>query len=792
MFKNYLTVAIRVLRNNKAFSFLNILGLALGMACSLLILLWVKDERSVDAFHVNNPRLYSLFEREFADNKITADYDTPAPLGEELKKEIPEIAFGVSADWDDDYTFQGGGKILKQKGGFATEDFFKIFSFPILEGKAANAIKEPVDIAISKKMAVDFFGSPAAAMGKTLRKDKQKEWKDFKVTAVFDDVPENSTLRFDYLINWQAFYEEYPYMRNWGNSAPRTTILLRPDANPALVAAKVKRFLEKFSGDKNSGHRVELGMLPFGEGYLHNRFKDGEVSGGRIEYVRLFSIIAVFILLIACINFMNLTTARSAKRAKEIGVRKVVGAMRGALIRQFIGEAILLAFLAAIVALLLVGVLLPFFNSITGKQILLPGPATGFWWQLAGLALITGCISGSYPALFLSSLQPVKVLKGKMKTGRSATLFRKGLVVFQFVLSIVLIIGTIIVTQQVHYIQTSDPGFKRENLVYIPIEGDLIKKYSLFKEQAMQLPGIQSMSRMTEAPTSIDNGTGSVDWDGKPAGFKPSFIQASVGYDFTRTTNVRLLEGRDFSKAYPRDSIGYILNEAAIKKTGYKDPVGRNLTFWGHKGTIVGVIKDFHFASLHDPINPLVLRLNEQEEWGNILVRTEAGKTRQALTGLEKLCKELNPSFPFTYQFADEEYQKIYKSEQVIGALSNYFAFLAIFISCLGLLGLAMFTAEQRTKEIGIRKVLGATSVQLFSLLSGEFLLLVLIALVIASPIAWWTMHRWLQDYAYRAPISWTVFLIAGVLAVLIALITVSFQAIKAALANPVVALRGE
>ncbi|HMH21479.1 MAG TPA: ABC transporter permease [Puia sp.] len=788
MIKNLLTTAWRNLWNNKSFSTLNILGLALGMACSLLILFWVQDERSIDAFHIGKDRLYVLYEREFADGKISGDYEVPARLGEELKKSIPEVQYAMSSDWSDQYTFRAGNKTIKENGAYAGEDFFNLFSFPLLQGKSLSALSEPLSIAISRSMATRFFGSPAAAMGKTMRRDNAK---DFTVTAVFDDVPENSSLKFDFMLSWKAYFTDYPWMDQWGNSGPLTVIQLKEGADAGAVKAKVKNFMARY-GKPDPGHRVELGMQRFDERYLHSNFKNGEISGGRIEYVHLFSIVAVFILLIACINFMNLTTARSIKRAREIGVRKVVGAMRGSLIGQFIGEALLQAFVAVGVALLLVSILLPLFNGITGKQMVLPVSQLAFWLELASLAMVTGFISGSYPAFFLSSFQPVKVLKGTMKFGSGAVFFRRGLVVFQFVLSIVLINCTIIVSQQVKYIQTRNLGYNRENLLYIPLDGELLKRYDLFKQEAVKLAGIRQVTRMSNAPTVIDNGTVAVEWEGKAPDLRPSFFNASVGYDFARTMQLQVLEGHDFVQASGTDSAGYLINEKAALKIGYKHPVGSPLTFWGRKGTIIGIIKDFHFASLHDPIGPLILRFGENDTYGSALIRTEPGKTKQVLANLELLCKQLNPAFPFSYQFSDVEYQKLYKSEEVIGKLSNGFAFLAIFISCLGLLGLAMFTAEQRTKEMGVRKVLGARIGQVVTLLSGDFLLLVFIALLIASPLAWWAMNEWLQDYTYRVQISGWVFLAGGVLAVAIALATVSYQAIRVALANPVKSLRSE
>jgi hypothetical protein len=436
--------------------------------------------------------------------------------------------------------------------------------------------------------------------------------------------------------------------------------------------------------------------------------------------------------------------------------------------------------------------LLPAFNSITGKQILLPFNNGLFGLEAVGLSLLIGCLAGSYPALYLSSFRPVAVLKSAVRTGMGAVLFRKGLVVFQFTLSILIIIGTIVITRQVKYIQTMNLGYDREALLSIPLEGDLIQQYTLFKEQALHLSGVQQVTSMSEPPTNIDNGTVAVDWAGKPANFQPSFSYAVVGYDFTQTMKAQLLAGRDFSPSFPTDTTGFIVNQEAATLMGMRDPIGRELHMWDRKGKIIGVIKDFHFGSVHDPIQPLILLFKHQIDDGHILVRTNPGQTIQALAGLKQLCRQLNPAFPFTYEFSDDAYRKLYQSETVIGTLSNYFASLAILISCLGLLGLAIFTAEQRTKEIGIRKVLGAGTGQLFFLLARDFLLLVLLAFVIASPVAAWAMQRWLEGYAYHAPLSGGIFVVAGVLALLIALLTVGYHAVRAAMVNPVESLRAE
>jgi len=790
MFKNYFKTTWRNLFRNKAFSLINIMGLALGLACSLLIMLWVNDEYKVDAFHKNKTQLYSVFERRYHDGKINAGYATQGLMPDEMKRVFPEVQYATGNAWSHVSTFEANNKIIKEDGNFAGQDFFKMFSYPLLQGDAITALQTPLDIAISRKMAEDFFGSAAEAIGKTIRYQNKK---DLKITAVFDNVPQNSSAKFDYLINWQTFLENNGWAKSWDNNGPPTHIMLRKGTDINAFEKKIAKFLDNYNKKQSPHSYVRLGIQRFGDVYLHSNFdQNGEISGGRIEYVRIFSIVAIFILLIACINFMNLTTTKSIKRAKEIGVRKVMGAVRFALIKQFISEALLIVSIAMLISLVVVTLVLPQFNQFTGKQIQIPFDNGTFWLSLTGLLLVTGFISGSYPALYLSSFRPVRVLKGLPKFSSSALWFRKGLVVFQFTLSIILIIVTIVVSKQVKYIQTTNLGYDKENLVYISLEGDLAAKYKLFKSQGLQMPGIQNVTKITDGPTRINNGTTGVQWNGKDPNLKIDFAHAAIGYDFIKTMHLQLAQGRDFSEDFATDSAGYIINETALRIIGYQDPIGKPFTQWGMKGTIIGVVKDFHFNSLHTQINPLILRLGEKTGSGSALIRTEPGKTKEALASLEGICKELNPQFPFTYKFSDEEYQKLYTSEQVVSKLANYFAVLAISISCLGLLGLVMFAAEQRTKEFGIRKVLGARPATLFKLLSKEFLLLVLIAMVIASPLAWIAMDNWLQDYVYRIHVSWWMFAVAGVLVVLIALITVSFQAIKAAIANPVKSLRTE
>ena len=777
---------------NKAFSAINIAGLALGMTSSLLIMLWVQDERSVDAFHKNKKWLYQVYERQLHDGRIEASYPTQGLLADELKRVVPDVQYASAMDYaaapGTANTFEANNRINKMSGMYAGSDFFRMFSFPILLGKDSNALDASGGIAISKRMAEMFFGSAEKAFGKPIRFESKE---DLLVTAVFENVPSNSSIQFDFLRTWVDYIKENNWVHNWGNTSPGTYVQLRATANPLKTNAAIKDFIYRYQ-QKAKGNITELALQPFAEKYLDSSFENGLPSGGRIEYVRLFTLLAVFVLLIACINFMNLATARSAKRAKEVGLRKVIGAARSSLVAQFIGEAILICLLSAIIAFLSTYTVLPVFNTLTGKQLSLPVTQPLFWTILFALVLVTGFVAGSYPALFLSSLKPVRVLKGSLKFNRGATFFRQGLVVFQFTLSIVLITGMIVVYRQMNYIQSKNIGYDRENLVYIPIEGELIKNYGVFKNEAGKIPGVLSISKMRNSPTVIEHHNGSISWPGKNPNQVISFADAIVGYDFVKTLKLELKEGRDFSKDFGTDSAAFILNEAAVKQIGFKNPLGETVIWGNHPGRVIGVLKDFHFSSMHESIEPLIIHLDENWGWGTILVRTQAGKTRQTVEGLKKTYATLNPKFPFTCQFSDQEFTRLYQSEEVVSKLSNIFAFLAIFISCLGLFGLATFTAAQRTKEIGVRKVLGASVPNIVAMLSNSFLKLVVMAMLIGFPVAWFTLNKWLQNFAYKIDIEWWMFTLAGLITIAIAMLTVSFQSIKAAMINPVKSLHAE
>lgn len=804
MLRNYLKIAWRNLLKNKVFSAINIAGLALGLICCLFIFLWVQDEKQVDNFHENGKDIFTVYQTTTANGKVEGTYSSsPFVLPgadhytfvmENVTETVPEVQYqayyatGYELPWGHPETFQVGDKKIKLEGSRAGEDFFKIFSYKLIEGNAETALSDINGIAISRKMAEMFFGDPAKSLGKTMRFENKM---NFKVTAVFENVPRESSLKFDYLFNWEAQKTKIDF----GTNDVQVYLKLAENADPGKVEIKIDNYLQTRL-EKKKGIVIHAGLQRFGEKYLHGSFENGKPEGGRIEYVRIFSGVALFILIIACINFMNLSTARSVKRAKEVGLRKVVGSSRTNLVLQFFGESLLFALLAMIVSVAVLLILLPAFNDFTGKNVAFPTNQPTFWAFLACLLFITGIVAGSYPALYLSSLKPIRILKGIVTFTQGALWFRKGLTVFQFALSIVLLIATIVISRQTDFVQNTHLGFDRENLIYVRIEGELMTRnnYLLFKDRISELPGVAMVDRCTEAPHNMGFLIAdAINWEGKEKNSAVFFNPASVGLDFVKLMNLKIAEGRDFSRANSTDSTdAFMVNEEAVKQMGLKNPVGKWISAWNKRGHIIGVLKDYHTQSLHEPIKPLIIDVKESEYFGIIVIRTKPGNTTKTLADIGNIYKDINPNFPFNYQFLDQEFNKLYHSEQVIARLSNVFAPLAIIISCLGLFGLVLFSSEQRIKEIGIRKVLGASVASIVTLLSTDFFKLVLVSICIASPVAWYLMNRWLQSFAYKIDMEWWVFILAGFIILSVTLLTVFFQSIKAALLNPVKSLKME
>lgn len=785
MFKNYLKVTWRNLLKNKSFTIINITGLAVGMASAALILFWVQNEVSYDQFHDKKDRIYQMYNRSFFDGKLICWGTTPKPMMKALKQDYPQVEQATRTTRAN-YLFTLGEKHLTLSGFHVDPDFLTMFSFPLIKGSTNMSLNSMKNIVITEKTAKKLFGD-ADAMGKTIKIDSVDY---FTVTGVMKDLPNNTRFEFEYLMPW-SYWEKVNKGedKNWGNNSVNTFALLKPGVTEAFVNTRVKNITRTHSDIKD----IDVFMHPATKWRLYSKFDNGKLVGGRIAIIRLFSIIAGFILLIACINFMNLSTARSEKRAKEVGIRKVVGASKTSLISQFLGESIMIALISGAVALVLIELCLPSFNVLTEKQLFIPFASPVFWLLVLSFILFTGVLSGSYPALYLSSFAPVKVLKGTFKAANAAFSPRKILVVTQFTFAIVLIISTIIVKQQLDYAQNRDTGYKKDNLVYTFMSGTVDKNYALIRSELISSGAATAVTKTSAPMTEGWSDTWDYSWEGKQEGAKLDFNIFNVDADFTKTMNLKMVAGRDIDvKTYPSDSSAVLLNEAAVKIMGFKNPIGQIVKNGNSKYTVVGVIKDFILQSPYEPVRPMIIQ--GPKSWFNVIhyKLNPQHTTAENLKLAEIVFKKYNSEYPFDYHFVDDEYSKKFADEQRIGTLATLFAGLTIFISCLGLFGLATYMAQNRIKEIGVRKVLGASVMGVTSMLSKDFLKLVGISFLLAAPTAWYLMDMWLQEYSYRVNISVWVFAIAAFVTTLISIITVSFQAVKAALANPVKSLRSE
>jgi len=791
MFKNYFKIAWRSLKRDRRSTILNLVGLSTGLACTLFIWLWINDELSMDRYNDNDEQLYQVMQNIKHDGEIETTPNTAGLLANALAAEMPEVehaATVVPASWfSSNGTISFGDARLKAGAQFISKDYFSIFNCKFLEGDKSRITTDKHSIAVSSELAMKMFHT-THVVGKTIEWNLNEFDGSYLITGVFKKNPVNATERFDVLFNFDLFVEKRPGMLKWGNSDPRTYVLLRPGTNTEQFNAKIKNFVE--SKEKNSGKT--LFIRRFSDQYLYAQYKDGVQAGGRIEYIRLFSIIAAFLLVIACINFMNLSTAKAASRIKEVGIKKVIGAGRGALILQYLGESVMMSFLSLILAILVLILLLPAFNSITGKELSF-NCSTQLVFTIISITLVTGLIAGSYPALYISGFKPALVLKGKLKTSAGELWVRKGLVVFQFALSVTAIVAVITVYRQVNYIQSKNLGYNRDNVIdfSIPLAMDStsISNAVSFINEVRNIPGVVSAGSHFHNLMGDHGGISGFEWPGKDPSKDISFANLEMGDGFLQTVGIKIKEGSNFSyNANAQNEI--IFNEAAIKEMGLKDPIGKTIKFWGMKKQIVGVAKDFNFESLYETVKPCFFRMYPIGP--NVVARIKAGTEKQIIAQVQKSYASFYKGLAFDYKFLDEEYQALYTSESRVAVLSKYFAGLAILISCLGLFGLAAFTAQRRQKEIGIRKVVGASVSSVVMMLSKDFLKLVVLAALIAFPFVWWVMNNWLNNFAYHIPISADIFLIAGLSIVFITLLTISFQSLKAAIANPVKSLRTE
>ncbi|MBD0255260.1 MAG: ABC transporter permease [Cytophagales bacterium] len=793
MFKNYLNIAVRNLLRNKAFSLINILGLSIGMASAILILLWIGNEVGQDRFHARIDHIYTLNNRDRFNGELHAWNSTPKILAPTIKQSFPEVEEAVRVNGTG-FLFTYGDKKLNVQGSFTDPGFLNVFSFPLLKGNPRTALDGTNNLVVTQKLARKLFGDEEP-MGKVVRIDTSDY---FTVTGVLQDLPNNTHFDFEFLMPWAYMTKLGWDDKSWGNNSVRSYVLLKPGVSQAAFDAKIKNVtIDNTSGSSKS--TTQVFTQRFADAYLYSQSENGQYVGGRIDRVGLFSIIAGIILLIACINFMNLSTARSAKRAKEVGIRKVVGASKERLVGQFLGESILLAFLAGIVALAGVGLSLPAFNQLVDKELYLDLTSPLFWLASLLFVGITGLVAGVYPAFFLSASNPVAVLKGGTigggtKAARTLVTPRKVLVIVQFTFAIGLIICTIIITQQINHAQGRDTGYDRDKLVYVHLQGDIEKHYESIKTELVNRGAAVAVTRSMSPITQRYSDGWGFSWTGSTAeDEKTDFIRMASDADFVKTMGVTLLAGRDIDIGqFPSDSTAILLNEAAVKAMRFKDPVGQLVKEGDRQWHVVGVVKDFVYESPYQKVGQLIV-FGPASWFGVMHFRLNPSRpVDENLRVAGQVFKQFNPQYPFEYSFADEAYARKFDDQKRIGKLAALFAALTIFISCLGLFGLSAYMAQSRTKEIGVRRVLGASVNSIAALLSKEFLKLVLVSIAVASPLAWWLMRAWLGLFEYRIGIQWWVFATAGLASVFIALATVGYQAIKAATANPVKSLRNE
>jgi ABC-type antimicrobial peptide transport system permease subunit len=790
MIRNYFKIAWRNIIRYKAFSAINIIGLSIGMMCSILILLWVQNERSYDRFHENASQIY----------RVTASLPgleaavIPPVMIAELKEKLPVIKNMVRISYPEKHIIELGAKKFLEEGAYYVDStFLQVFSFPITEGNRNTALSRPNAVVITKSIAKKYFGSKEA-IGQTLRINNNR---NVVVTGIVDNGGINSHFQFDFIMPISAIAQTNNDLKDgiWDNFSFFGYLQLDKSFHPTSVALtnlenQINKIYKEHVSEKDLMTNYHL--QPLIDIHLGSNYVGDLPGGGNALYVKIFFIVALFILGVACINFMNLATARSSRRAKEVGLRKTVGAGRMQIIIQFLSESLFISFLALLIAILLVCLLLPAFNNLTGKQIVLQVFDRKIILMLVCVVLFTGLISGSYPALFLSGFKPVKVLKGDVKRMSAARVFRNSLVVLQFVVSIMLLVGTIVVYKQLNFIKNMNLGFEKSDLVYMPMMGDLYYKKDATKIALHNNALTNDFTIISDLPTNLLNSSSTVTWDGKDPNQQTMFANMAVDDAFVDVFGIKILNGRSFFKNSKADSNNYIINEKAAKIIGLtpKDAIGKTFSLFGIKGIIVGIAKDFNFKPVQQPIEPLILRYNNGA--GIAVVRTKPGTTETTIKALEKINASLNPSTPFSFGFLDQDLANLYKGEQQIGNLFNVFTLLALFISCLGLYGLSAFLAEQRTKEIGVRKVLGASVFNVVYLLSSNFTKLVLVAIVIAIPLSWFVINKWLDGFAYRTNISWLVFFSASLLSLLLALFTISYESIKVAFVSPAKSLHTE
>ena len=784
MLRHNILLIYRGFKRFKTTFFINLIGLSTGLTCTLLIYLWVNDELNIDKFHENNNRLFQVMERQ-QQSEIDVTEGTPGLLAERMIQEFPEIELAASSTWADWHSLSVGDKHIKAQGHYASKDYFRIFSYPLIHGDKSQVLTDKNAIVISKKLAEILFNTSNNIIGKEIEWAGQKQ---FIVTGVFEDIPNNSSFHFDFVLSYEEYKSYAPWVLDWKNNGPLTYLVLREATNVTEFNRKIADVVKRNGGED----QVSLFVTPYSSKYLYNNYENGIQTGGRITYVKLFSIIALFILIIACINFMNLTTAKASRRIKEIGIKKAVGAQRNILIAQYMGESMAMSFLSLLLAVLLVELSLAQFNEITGKSLALE-PNFRLIGSFLSITVMAGFIAGSYPALYLSAFRPAAVLKGHLENSWGELWARKGLVVFQFVVSIVLILSVLVIYRQIEFTQTKHLGYSKDNVIYFDTEGKPETNLELFLSEIRSIPGIQNASSIGHSLVEggYRSGTSTAQWEGKDPNEIIEFENVRVNYGLIETMGIEIIEGRSFSPEFGSEADRIILNETAVKVMGLRDPIGKTMKVWDEEREIIGVARDFHFQSLHEKVKPLFFNFRPKQTW-LIMAKLEAGKEPETIDRLLKFYREYNPGFPLDLKFFDEAYEAQYTSERRVAKLSRYFGGIAILISCLGLFGLAAFTTERRRKEIGIRKVLGSSVFAIVYLLSADFTKIVFIAILIGLPASYFVSKEWLGTFAYKIDLKWWYFISAGLIALIIAWLTVGSQAIKAARINPAKCLKNE
>jgi putative ABC transport system permease protein len=803
MFRHNFLITFRNFNRYRSSFFINLTGLSVGLASVLLIYLWISDELSVDKFHEKDESLYQVMHNiPQSDGIYTCEY-TPGLLAETIAEEFPEVEFATSVvppSW-----FSSKGIIsfdetrFKAAPQYIGEDYFNVFTCDFTKGSKNQLIQNKYAIAISDDLAMKLFKSKDNIIGKTIHWDNGNLSGDFNIVGVFASPPLNATEKFEILFNYEVFMEARPSLKKWGNSDPCTYFVLNKGSDINQFNGKITSLYE--SKVNETDHN--LFIRKYSDQYLYNRFEDGKQAGGRIEYVRLFGVVAIFLLIIACVNFMNLATAKVSMRLKEIGVKKAFGVGRKALISQFLSESMLLTLISLLVAILLVILFLPQFNNITGKHLSLVFNKE-LLLALTAIVITTGLLSGSYPAFYLSAIKPIRILKGdsikKRNSSLSELLTRRGLVVFQFSLSIIFIVAVLVVQHQMSYIQSKNLGYNKDNLLHFNLSfseenrlvnnGRLASKIDAFLNEINDLSGVKTSFNYGHDLVGYHGVMSGVDWKEGDEDGQVNFRNLEMGYNFVDALEIKLIEGRSFSNSNTNETSKVLFNEKAIELMNLENPIGKVIKVWGREREIIGVVNNFHLESLHESIKPCVIQL--EPRYRNIMVKVHAGKEQATIAALQSVYEEYCPGLPFEYEFVDQDFQRIYASEQKVGSLSKYFAGIAILISCLGLFGLTSFTAEQKTKEVGIRKVLGASALNVMVLICKDFVYLILISFLIASPIAWYLLNTWLKNFAYSIDIQWWTFGLTGLLVLLMSSITIGYKTFHAAKINPVDSLRNE